>query len=114
MNDDLELQPGRTFADEIAAARAAQTTGNIGRARTCARRATGMLLREKIGLGPGPRHYAPTFILALRKLATDSAFPAEVRAAAARLADRAKPNRTSASENPVHDAEIIFQYFGVE
>jgi hypothetical protein len=91
-----------------------QAAGNIGRARTCARRAAGMVLREKIGIGPGPRQYAPTFILGLRKLAKDSAFPEEVCAAAGRLVDRSQPDRTSASENPVQDAEIIFRYFGVE
>jgi hypothetical protein len=114
MMDGLEIQPGRTFADEIVEARMMQATGNIGRARTCARRAVGMLLREKIGIGPGPHHYAPTFILGLRKLASDSAIPDEVRIAAGRLVDRSRPDRTSASAHPVQDAEIIFRHFGVE
>jgi hypothetical protein len=114
MSDELELQPNRTFADEMAEARAMQAAGNIGRARTCARRAVGMMLRKTIGIGPGARNYAPAFILALRKLAEDCSLPEEVRAAAARLVDRSRPDRTSASENPVQDAEIIFRYFGAE
>lgn len=114
MSDEFQTKPGRTRADEIAEARLVLAAGNIGRARTCARRAVGMMLNEKIGVGPGARHYAPTFILALRKLAVDPAFPPEVQAAAGRLADRSKPDRSSASENPVQDAEIIFRHFGVE
>ncbi|MGH7492668.1 MAG: hypothetical protein ACREOO_09765 [bacterium] len=113
MIHELEGRPDRSFADEIAEARAVQATGNVGRARTCARRAVGMMLREKIGIGQDPRHYAPTFIAGLRKLAVDSAFPEEVRVAAGRLSDRSQPDRTSASENPVQDAEIILRYFGV-
>jgi hypothetical protein len=114
MMSELAPTPGRTYVDEIAEARLVQAAGNIGRARTCARRAAGMVLHEKMGLGPGPRHYAPTFILALHKLAVDPAIPREVQAAAARLVDRSKPDRSSASENPVQDAEVIFRHFGVE
>ena len=113
MINELERRPDRSFADEMAEARAVQEAGNIGRARTCARRAVGMMLREKIGIGQGPRHYAPTFIDGLRKLAADAAFPEEVRVAAGRLSDRSQRDRTSASENPVQDAEIILRFFGV-
>ncbi len=114
MSDEREARPGRTHGDEIAEARAAQAAGHIGRARTCARRAVGMILRAKIGIGPASHDYAPTFILGLRKLAADSSVPAEVRAAAMRLADRSKPDRSSASENPTGDAHLIFRYFGEE
>ena len=112
MPQQSEIRPGRTSGEEIAEAREAQRAGNIGRARTCARRAVGMVLREKIGLGPGTHDYAPTFILGLHKLATDAAMPPHVRAAAARLSDRAKPDRSSASQDPTGDAEIIFRHFG--
>ncbi len=102
----------RGYLTELAEARTEQAAGNLGRARTCARRAAGMVLRAAIGVGPSPGCYAPTFILALRRLAADPAYPLTVQEAAGRLVDRSKPDRTSASQNPVQDAEIILQYFG--
>lgn len=104
----------RSLQEEIAEARAVQTEGNIGRARTCARRAVGMALRDTLGIGPGLQTYAPTFIEGLRKLAQDNSHPGDVREAAARLTDRSKPDRTSASENPVRDAEVIIKHFGLD
>ncbi len=104
----------RSLRDEMAEARAVQAQGNIGRARTCARRAAGMALRDALGIGPGLQTYASTFIEGLRKLSQDDKYPGEVRAAAARLTDRSKPDRTSASENPVQDAEIIMKHFGLD
>lgn len=103
----------RTLFDEMAEARAVQAEGNIGRARTCARRAAGMAMRETIGIGPGARNYATTFINGLYRMAKDAALPEEVRAAAARLVDRSKPDRTSAAITPVQDAEIILNYLGL-
>ncbi len=100
----------RTFEDEMAEARAAQATGEIGRARTCARRAAGMVMQTTLGLGFGPGFYAPTFIEGLRRLADDSHFPDEVRQAATRLVDRSNKERQSASSNPVQDAEIILAF----
>ncbi len=114
MNETRNEERNRTLADEIAEARAVQAEGNIGRARTCARRAVGMAMREKIGIGPSRGDYASTFINGLYRMADDHAFPEEVRAAAGRLVDRSKTDRTSAAVNPVQDAEIIFKYFGVE
>ena len=104
----------RTLVDEMAEARAVQAEGNIGRARTCARRAVGMAMREKLGLGAARSDYASTFINGLYRLAEDQNFPEEVRAAAARLVDRSKPDRTSAAINPVEDAEIILKFLGME
>jgi len=106
-NDDRN----RTLFDEMAEARAVQAEGNIGRARTCARRAVGMAMREKIGIGPRRNDYASTFINGLYRLAADQSFPNEIRTAAARLVDRSKEDRTSAAINPVHDAEIILKHF---
>ncbi|KAA0221486.1 hypothetical protein EDS67_28335 [candidate division KSB1 bacterium] len=104
----------RSLRDEMAEARAVQAGGNIGRARTCARRAAGMALRDALGIGPGLQTYASTFIEGLRKLSQDDNYPSKVRDAAARLTDRSKPDRTSASANPVRDAEIIIQHFGLD
>lgn len=104
----------RSFQEEMAEARVVQAAGNIGRARTCARRAAGMALQEAVGIGPGLQTYAATFIEGLRRLSQDTNHPDEVRDAAARLVDRSKPDRTSASENPVQDAEIILKYLGFD
>lgn len=112
MNENRNEERNRTRDDEMAEARAAQAEGNIGRARTCARRAVGMALREAVGIGPGARNYATTFINGLYRLAEDEAFPENMRAAAARLVDRSKPDRTSAAVTPVQDAEIILSCFG--
>jgi len=101
----------RTFEDEMAAARAAQAIDEIGRARTCARRAVGMVMQTTLGLGFGAGFYASTFIDGLRRLADDSHFPDSVRHAAARLVDRSNKERQSASINPVQDAEIILEFF---
>ncbi len=111
MNEPRNDERNRTFLDEMAEARAVQAEGNIGRARTCARRAVGMALREKLGLGPSRGDYASTFINGLYRLAGDENFPIEIREAAARLVDRSKEDRTSAAVNPVQDAEIILKHF---
>ncbi len=101
----------RTLHDEITEARQAQAAGNIGRARTCARRAAGMAMQATLGIGPGAATYGSTFIGGLYRLADDPHFPDEVRAAAARLVDRSNKERESASINPVQDAEIILEFF---
>jgi transcription initiation factor TFIIIB Brf1 subunit/transcription initiation factor TFIIB len=98
----------RTVEDEMAEARA--TTEDIGRARTCARRAVGMVIQTTLGLGFGPGFYAATYIDALRRLADDLHFPETVRHAATRLVDRSNKERQSASTNPVQDAEIILEF----
>lgn len=111
MTADRNDNRHRTLVDEMAEARAVQAEGNIGRARTCARRAVGMAVREKLGLGPKRSDYASTFINGLYRMAEDQNFPEAVRAAAARLVDRSKEDRTSAALNPVEDAEIILKHF---
>lgn len=114
MSVDNNSERNRTLADEMAEARLVQAEGNIGRARTCARRAVGMAMRETLGLGPKRSDYASTFINGLYRMAEDQNFPEKVRAAAARLVDRSKEDRTSAAIDPVHDAEIILKFFGIE
>ncbi len=101
----------RTLQDEIAEARQVQAAGNIGRARTCARRAAGMAMQMTAGIGPRATDYAPTFVEGLRRLAADAHFPPAVREAAARLVDRSDKERRSAAVNPVQDAEIIIDFF---
>jgi len=101
----------RTLQDEIDEARQVQAAGEIGRARTCARRAAGMAMQVTVGIGSQATDYAPNFILGLRRLAADLHFPENVREAAARLVDRSNKERQSASTNPVHDGEIIIEFF---
>jgi len=101
----------RTLQEEITEAREAQAAGNIGRARTCARRAAGMAMQTTLGIGPGATTYGSTFIDGLRRLANDAHFPNEIRDAAGRLVDRSNKERASASTNPVQDAEIILEFF---
>lgn len=113
MNKPRNTECERTLVDEMAEARAVQAEGNIGRARTCARRAVGMGMRTTIGIGPEARNYAATFINGLYRMAQDGGFPEEVRSAAARLVDRSKPDRTSAARQPVQDAEIILNHLGL-
>jgi hypothetical protein len=101
----------RTLQEEITEAREVQAAGNIGRARTCARRAAGMAMQITIGIGPRNTDYGTTFVDGLRRLAADVQFPEAVREAAARLADRSDKERRSASHNPAQDAEIIIAFF---
>lgn len=101
----------RTLQDEMTEAREAQAAGNIGRARTCARRAAGMAMQATLGIGPGAATYGSTFTDGLRRLALDQHIPNAVREAAARLVDRSNKERQSASQNPAQDAEIILEFF---
>lgn len=102
----------RTLQDELNEARESQAAGEMGRARTCARRAAGMVMQQTLGIGFMTTAYAPSFVDGLRRLATDVHFPETIRAAAARLVDRSdKETRQSAAINPAHDAEIIMTFF---
>ncbi len=101
----------RTLHEEMTEARHAQAAGDMGRCRTCARRAAGMVMQSAIGIGPRATDYAATYVEGLRRLATDANLPPTVREAAGRLADRVNKKRQSASQNPVRDAEIIVEFF---
>ncbi len=99
----------RTYEEEMAEARTALASGEIGRARTCARRAVGMVIQTTLGLGFGSGFYASTYIEALRRMVDDARFPENVRQAATRLVDRSNKEKQSASTNPVQDAEMILE-----
>lgn len=101
----------RTLQEEMTEARHAQAVGEMGRGRTCARRAAGMAMQSAIGVGPRATDYAPTYVEGLRRLAADANFPKSVREAAGRLVDRVNNERQSASQNPAQDAEIIVDFF---
>ena len=101
----------RTLQEEMVEARHAQAGGDMGRGRTCARRAAGMAMQSAIGIGTRVTDYAATYVNGLRRLAGDANYPERVREAAARLADRVNKERQSASQNPAEDAEIIVNFF---
>jgi len=95
--------------DELQVAREAQAKGQIGRSRAAARRAAGMALQEKLGIGPREA-YATSFVEALKRLANDAARPEAVRHAALRLCTRVDAEYQSPSVDPVADAELIIAY----
>jgi len=99
------------IAEELRIAREALLAGKIGRSRTAARRAIGMALQQTLGIGPHGG-YAKDFIAGLKRLSNDSQIPAEVRAAALRLAARVDREYNSPSVNPVADAELIIAHLG--
>jgi hypothetical protein len=101
----------RTLQEEMTEARHAQAAGDLGRGRTCARRAAGMAIQSAIGIGPHATDYAPTYVEGLRRLAAHANLPKNVREAAGRLVDRVDKEGQSASQNPVQDAQIIVDFF---
>jgi hypothetical protein len=94
---------------ELARAKEAQRGGNMGRARTSARRAVGTAIAELQKRNPD-KHYGRDFITQLRTLAQDDAIPENVRNAADRLQARLSPAFESPSLHPIEDAEIIIQF----
>ncbi len=94
---------------ELAAAVAAEQSGNAGRARACARRGVGFALEELQRRIP-ERAYGADFISQLRGLAADGSVPEDVRSAANRLQARISPSFESPSTDPVRDAQMILRY----
>ena len=99
--DDVRLE--MTRAEE------ALHGGNLGKARTSARRAVGIAVTEWQRKLPD-RYYGPDFVRQLRALAQDLGIPGEVRDAADRLHARVSADFTSPSMNPVEDARVIISF----
>lgn len=97
---------------ELDHARKALSERNDGRARACARRAVGILLKEyftrKQELSDSPR----SAVDRLKEVSAGSQFPENIQKAAQRLVthvnNRLSPDFTL---HPVHDAEILITYF---
>ncbi len=97
---ELELSRGKQAAD----------TGNAGKARTCARRAVGIVVSE-FQKG-GEQKYGTDALRQLQGIAADGGLPSEVREAAGRLQSRIAQDFTSLSEHPLEDALVIIRFFG--
>lgn len=95
---------------EFATARDAVRKGNEGMARVCARRAAGAAISYWIREN-GKRDWAVDAMSQLRRVGDEPAMPAEVRAAATRLAARVTPHATSRTTDPLNDCRVIIGQF---
>lgn len=93
--------------NEIAGARYAQSLGNEGRARVCARRAAGKALAWFAAKFPRPA-WGPDAMTMLKKCKDDPSFSADARDSAARLCERISADFIYPSgTDPVRDAIVI-------
>jgi len=95
---------------ELEQARKAQQSGNVGKARVCARRAAGIAIREwyKRRLGSGWQGDA---LKQLQRLQTDVLAPENVRAAARRLTTVVDvDHRLPFGDDPIEDARNIVAF----
>ena len=86
----------------------AEREGNSGRARVCARRATGIALEDyysRMGKDPGK-----DAMKLLAQFSEEKDVPANIHEAIIRLQARVRPDFTSASEHPLNDARLIIDF----
>jgi hypothetical protein len=96
----------RTIATELERAAAAIGEGNDGKARVCARRASGVALRAWLAWKKQPA--GPLDAQSLLKLAADDyGFPGEAKQAALRLSAAVTEGAGLHSTDPIGDANII-------
>ena len=97
--------------NEIKQAERALKEGNDGRARTCARRAAGIALKEYDSEQNHPDRKISS-IDRLREISTNENLPDKIRKAAQRLITNVN-NRLSENFtfHPIRDANIIIEYF---
>ncbi|KAB2877819.1 hypothetical protein F9K33_15445 [bacterium] len=101
------------IANELANAKKALSEKNDGRARACARRAVGVIVKEywaqKKTTGSAP---AQSAVDRLNDVSRNEQFPEDIRKAAQRLTTNVKYRLSSDfTLHPVHDAELIITYF---
>jgi len=94
---------------ELARGRQHEGSGNMGKVRTCGRRAAGIALRE-YRQRAGQTEASNDFIQLLRDAAVDDSIPVTVREAADRLQTRLDANFASPSQDPLQDAEAIIAF----
>ncbi len=94
---------------EIGRAHEAERVGNLGRARTAARRAAGLALAEYYRR-KRPTEGVEDLLRYVRDCATDQRAPQEVKEAADRLQARLRPDFSSPTKHPVEDALCIVRY----
>jgi hypothetical protein len=86
-------------------------SGNIGKARVCARRACMFAINYWLHKNQN-YNWGKTAINFLENVRDENALPENVRFSAKRLTERVDKNfATSNSENPLEDAKIIINYF---
>ena len=94
---------------ELQRGKRAEAEGNAGKARTCARRAVGIVVTEfqkQTG-----EEYGNDFLRQLRGIAGDATLPTLVREAAERLQSRLSRDFQSLSVHPLEDARVIIEHF---
>ena len=95
---------------ELATAREAQSAGNNGKARVCARRAAGVAITWYLTRFTDKK-WEQDALRQLLRLRDDDTFPQEVRQAAQRLATKISDQfRYPFSTDPLRDAQIIISY----
>ncbi|MBL7994628.1 hypothetical protein JNM05_04580 [bacterium] len=100
------------IAEELAMAQQALSEKNDGKARACARRAVGIIVKEYWTQKQDGAVLPQSAIDRLKGVSADEQFPESIRKAAQRLVTNVK-DRLSVdfTLHPVHDAEIIITYF---
>lgn len=96
---------------EIKTGEDANNTGNIGKARVCARRGCGMAIEHWLEQNPN-KNWGASALSMLNKLQEDHTIPKAIRDAAERLTKRVDQNfETGIREDPLNDGKIIIEYF---
>lgn len=96
---------------EIKAGEEARNSGNIGKARVCARRGCGMAIEHWLVQNPN-KNWGASALSMLTKLQEDHTIPKAIRDAAERLTKRVDQNfETGIIEDPLKDGEAIIEYF---
>lgn len=100
---------------EMDAAQKAWSEKNDGRARTCVRRAVGIILLEYNHSINQEAIPGKTALDRLRHVSTDYFFPEEIRKAATRLTTNVNQRLTANfTFHPINDANIIIRFFQSE
>lgn len=101
-----------TLAQELAQAEKALKEGNDGKARTCARRAAGVLIATFNLTHPERELKGSTAIDRLRSAAADPGLPESVRHAARRLTTNVnKRLSVEFTWHPVRDVQVLIDFF---
>ena len=100
--------------EELAQAQKAQASGNMGRARVCARRAAGIAIREWYKRRAGSGWHGDA-LKQLQRLQADALAPEKAREAARRLTIVVDlDHRLPFEEDPVEDARLIISSLAKE
>lgn len=96
---------------EIQAGELAKQTGNLGKARVCARRGCFFAISHWLEFNP-QKDWGESAISMLTKLQGNQSIPKNIRDAAERLTKKVNQNfETGIEEDPLKDGETIIEYF---